>query len=772
MKTINFLILMAVFIFLSACSSTQKENEYNLIPYPQQITKLDGQFKLSPSVKVLYFGDENSRFVAQTFCELLVFSSEMSLKAEESTTKTAEKGAVKFVLSKDTDGKEGSYTVSVTKDAVVVTSSNPVGLFYGYQTIRQLLPVQVESATLVEGLEWSIPCAEIHDEPQLKYRGLMLDVGRHFFPMDFIKKYIDLLALHKMNIFHWHLTEDQGWRIEIKKYPKLAEVAAYRDETLIGHGGVKPFKYDGKKYGGFYTQDEAREIVAYAAKRFITVIPEIELPGHSQAVLTAYPELGCTGGPYEVAKRWGVFPEVYCAGEEKTFEFLENVLLEVMDIFPSEYIHIGGDECPKDRWKECAKCQKRMKQEHCHDEHELQSYFIQRAEKFLNSHGRRIIGWDEILEGGLAPNATVMSWRGEKGGIEAAKQGHDVIMTPTSHFYLDYYQNTAKEEPLAIGGFLTLSKVYSYNPYPAELNNEERKYIIGVQGNVWTEYMPNSMHVEYMVYPRACAISEVGWLLPEKKDFQHFSSRLSGHLQRLEILGVNYFNKVLTPSANISKLKILDKRQLKLYNNAPGSKLFYTVNGDEPTSSSIEYTQEIEVTEPGLIKAVAITPSGEKSNVFEVPVERLEFITSTQSKGSKSGVKTRLIKKAVSACTQIDKLKGEEMILSAIEIPEQAPAEHFALVMDGFVTVPDDAVYTFILGSDDGSQLFFNNEMLIDNDGFHAMEKVSETLALKAGSYPIGIKFFQGTGGAQLKLYVSKNGGDAKPLSNEWLSHN
>lgn len=771
MKRISYLMLMAALILINACTSSKKENEYNLVPYPQQIEKHEGQFKLSSSTKVLYCGDENSQFVAQTFCDLLATSAGYNLKAEAVKSEDAESGAIKFVLNTDKKGKEGSYAVSVNANEVLVSSSNPVGLYYGYQTIRQLLPAQVESQSIVKDIEWTIPCALINDEPQFQYRGLMLDVGRHFFPVDFIKKYIDLLALHKMNIFHWHLTEDQGWRIEIKKYPKLAEVAAFRDETLIGHGGVRPFKYDGKRYGGFYTQEEAREIVAYAAKRYITVIPEIELPGHSQAVLTAYPELGCTGGPYEVAKRWGVFPEVYCAGEEKTFEFLENVLLEVMDIFPSEYIHIGGDECPKDRWKKCDKCQKRMKQEGCHDEHELQSYFIQRTEKFLNKHGRRIIGWDEILEGGLAPNATVMSWRGEKGGIEAAKQGHDVVMTPNGYCYLDHYQNQKEEEPLAIGGFLPLSKVYSYNPYPSALTDEEKKHILGVQGNVWTEYMPNSNHVEYMVYPRACAISEVGWLSPEKKDFNSFSNRLNGHLQRLEWLDVNYFNKVLTPSANVTKLKIVDKGQVLLQNNALGCKLYYTINGDEPTIASTEYTKAIEVSEPVIIKAVAISSTGVKSNVLEVPVERLEFINSTANKGAKKGLQTKLVNKAVSTCNELDKLNGSSLVMTNIELPKQAPAENFGLVMDGIITVPAEAVYTFILGSDDGSQLFLNNALLIDNDGFHAMKNVSETMALKAGSYPVKIKFFQGTGGSQLKLKVSVDRADAQTIPADWLSH-
>ncbi len=328
---------------------------------------------------------------------------------------------------------------------------------------------EVENQKVIEGLSLSVPACIIEDEPRFVYRGMHLDVGRHMFPVATIKRYIDMLALHKMNTFHWHLTEDQGWRIEIKKYPKLTEIGAFRNETVVGHAGRPPLVFDGKRYGGFYTQDEVRDVVAYAKSKFITVIPEIEMPGHAMAALASYPELSCTGGPFEVNTKWGVMDDVFCAGKEETFTFLQDVLTEVIDLFPGTYIHVGGDECPKARWEKCPLCQKRIKDEGLKDEHELQSYFIQRIEKFLSSKGRKLIGWDEILEGGLAPEATVMSWRGTKGGIAAAKQKHDVIMTPSSHVYLDYYQCEPAGQPLAIGGYLPLEKVYSFNPMPEEL---------------------------------------------------------------------------------------------------------------------------------------------------------------------------------------------------------------------------------------------------------------------------------------------------------------
>jgi hexosaminidase len=439
-------------------------------------------------------------------------------------------------------GRAERYTMDISSRRILVSGDDHAGVFYGIQTLRQLLPPELENADKASELRRvRVPNHYIEDYPLFSYRGMHLDVARHFFDVEFIKKYLDLMALHKMNTFHWHLTEDQGWRLEIKKYPKLTEIGAWRKETLIGHGSKQPFEYDGIPHGGYYTQDQVREIVVYAAERHITVIPEIEMPGHATAALASYPELGCTGGPYEVVTRWGIFEDAFCAGNEYTFEFLENVLSEVVELFPSRYIHIGGDECLKNRWKECSKCQERIKAEGLADEDELQSYFIRRIEKFLLTKDRNIIGWDEILEGGLAPQATVMSWRGVRGGIEAARMGHDVIMSPVSHCYLDYYQADPETQPLAIGGYLPLSRVYEFNPIPSDLTGREAKHILGGQGNVWTEYMKTPEHVEYMAFPRAIALAEVLWTPQRKQDFENFSQRLEKHLNRLDILNVNYF---------------------------------------------------------------------------------------------------------------------------------------------------------------------------------------------------------------------------------------
>lgn len=433
------------------------------------------------------------------------------------------------LLAIDTVTPPEWYSLTVRRDGITVTAPTEEGLYRGSRTLVQLLEQGRDTGTL--------PCLSITDWPRFPWRGMHLDVSRHFFPIDFVKKYIDLLARYKMNSFHWHLTEDQGWRIEIMKYPKLTEVGAWRNGSQIGPYAAQTF--DTLRYGGFYTQEQIREVVAYAAERHITIVPEIEMPGHAMAALASYPHLGCTGGPYEVQRGWGVFDEVFCAGNDSVFTFLEDVLTEEMDLFPGEYIHIGGDECPKTRWKECAKCQGRMQTEGLKDEHELQSYFIQRIEKFVNAKGRKIIGWDEILEGGLAPNAAVMSWRGTEGGIAAAKARHHAVMSPGSHCYFDHYQGDPANEPVAIGGYTTVQKVYSYEPIPEALNEDEAKYILGAQGNVWTEYILTPEHVEYMAVPRMLALAEVLWTPKKRRDEADFMRRLEAEFPRLEEMGVN-----------------------------------------------------------------------------------------------------------------------------------------------------------------------------------------------------------------------------------------
>ena len=477
------------------------------------------------------------------------------------------------------------YSLQVASDRIVLTVTNEEGLYRGSRTLVQLLEQGKSSG--------SIPCLTITDQPRFAWRGMHLDVCRHFFPVSFVKKYIDLLARYKMNSFHWHLTDDQGWRIEIKKYPKLTEVGGWRKGSQVGPYARR--EYDSTRYGGFYTQDQIREVVAYAAARHINVVPDIEMPGHAMAALAAYPELGCTGGPYEVQRGWGVFDDVFCAGNDSTFQVLEDVLTEVMDLFPSPYLHVGGDECPKERWKTCPKCQARMKAEGLKDEHELQSYFIQRIEKFVNSKGRKIIGWDEILEGGLAPNAAVMSWRGTEGGVAAAKSGHYAVMTPGDYCYFDHYQGDPANEPLAIGGYTTLQKVYSYEPVPAELNAEQAKYILGAQGNLWTEYILTPEQVEYMAAPRMLALAEVLWTLKAKRDEAGFSKRLENEFPRLDAMKVNCAKSLYEVQFKLDQGSVPGTLKVDLHTAVAGT-IGYT---DTDTTGVFKYDGPFVITGPG-----------------------------------------------------------------------------------------------------------------------------------------------------------------------------
>lgn len=604
MKRFNLLFAILTLLIFSACKSGNNrsgnaENQYQIIPKPVKLLAKKGQFTISPSTQVsLENDDAELRKAAEYFVDFIKQGSGLQL---QTATAEAANDAIIFRLDDGISHPEG-YQLSVSANKITISAKSGAGAFYGVQTLLQMMsPAIFKTENKAKTI--AVSCAEITDEPRFSYRGMHLDVARHMFPVDFIKKYIDLLAMHKQNRFHWHLTEDQGWRIEIKAYPKLQEIAAFRDETVVGHASKKPVEFDGKRYGGFYTQEEVKEIVKYAQDRFITIIPEIEMPGHSSAVLAAYPELGCNEGPFKVQTTWGVFEEVYCPKEE-TFEFLENVLTEVIELFPGEYIHIGGDECPKAAWKASAFCQNLIKKEGLEDEHGLQSYFITRMEKFINTKGRKIIGWDEILEGGLAPNAAVMSWRGTEGGIEAARQKHPVVMTPTSHCYLDYYQSQSDEEPLAIGGFLPLEKVYSYDPLPEELSAEEAAFILGVQGNVWTEYISTPEQAEYMAFPRAIALAEVGWTPQQERSYKGFTTRLVNHFSRLDAMKVNYANHVLDVDGKVSGGE--NGLELALNAKAGDYEIRYMIIGGN--DEKMVYRKPISITESTTI--IAATHSG------------------------------------------------------------------------------------------------------------------------------------------------------------------
>ncbi|MBR3855388.1 MAG: family 20 glycosylhydrolase [Bacteroidaceae bacterium] len=603
MKKLVFGILFLCCGLLS-CSDSNNVADYRVVPLPQEITTTAGDaFVLSDQTYIVYpkenaAMERNAEFLAQYIKE----------KTNLTLTTTADErpNAITLATGNVSDNKEG-YKITVKNDGISIVGASEAGVFYGIQTLRKSLPV-------IKSGKVTLPAVEINDYPRFSYRGAHFDVSRHFFTMDSVKRFIDMLALHNINRFHWHLTDDQGWRIEIKKYPKLSTIAAERDETVIGRNSGE---YDGQHYGPFiYTQDDCREIVRYAAERHITVIPEIDLPGHMQAALAAYPEYGCTGGPYEVWKMWGVSDNVLCAGNDATLKFIEDVLSEVIEIFPSEYIHIGGDECPKTQWEKCPKCQARIKKlgikgdkKHSAEMY-LQSFVINHAEKFLNSKGRQIIGWDEILEGGLAPNATVHSWRGVSGGIEAAKQGHDCIMSPTDYMYFDYYQTKyTDDEPLAIGGYLPIEKVYSFEPYDKRLTPEQQKHIIGVQANLWTEYIPTYTHVEYMELPRMAALAEVQWCKPENKDYEEFKLRLMPLIAMYDLYKYNYAKHIF----DINPSFVTDTENgaiVATFTTIDNADVHYTLDGTEPTTASPKYTGPVQIKESCTIKVKGFSPRG------------------------------------------------------------------------------------------------------------------------------------------------------------------
>ncbi|MFH1159747.1 MAG: beta-N-acetylhexosaminidase, partial [bacterium] len=546
MKTNILISIFIISMYLPGIAEKKGTAVLSIVPQPISVKMKSGSFQINEQTLLLVAErDIDLKNVAILFAEQLRLAGGPFLRVQPLQEGGSKVNAILFTYARKKEKlpTEG-YRLRVKPDAILLEGNSGAGLFYGMQTLLQLLPPEVcKSSKPVVGKTWEVPCLEIKDQPRFPYRGMHLDVSRHFFPKEFIFRYIDLLAMYKRNIFHWHLTDDNGWRIEIKKYPKLTEVSAWRVDQENLPWRDRPAQLPGEKatYGGYYTQEEIREIVQYAAQRYITIIPEIEMPAHTVEVLAAYPQFSCTGGPFTVPPgSYWPNSDIFCAGNDSVFTFLEDVLTEVLDLFPSEYIHVGGDEATKTRWEQCPRCQERIRSEGLKDEGELQSYFIKRMEKFIISKGRKLIGWDEILEGGLAPEATVMSWRGVEGGISAARQGHDVIMTPTSYCYFDYYQAYPESEPEAIGGFTTLKKVYSFEPIPGELTPEEGKHILGVQGNVWTEFIPTIEHAEYMAVPRMIAIAEIGWSPAKLRNWEDFRQRMDTQYQRLANMGVNY----------------------------------------------------------------------------------------------------------------------------------------------------------------------------------------------------------------------------------------
>ncbi len=737
-------MLFSALCLLCACivnaqSGGQPYNRgLNITPLPLEIIQKEGTFK--PEGKVVFVTDnENAEKVAAYFAAKIGKSTGNSPDIRKTKPSSA---YISLSLVQDIPVNGEGYLLDVTDKAIELRAKTPRGLFYGMQTLMQLLPAEIESPVPVKGITWNIPAVSIKDEPRFKYRGMHLDVCRHFAGVDFIKKQLDLLAMFKINTFHWHLTEDQGWRIEIKKYPKLTEVGAKRIEG------------EGNEYGPyFYTQEQVREIVAYAKERFIEVIPEIELPGHAVAAIAAYPGLSCTGKPVEVRNIWGVANDVYCAGNDSVFQFLEDVIAEVIPLFESEYFHIGGDECPKGRWKACPKCQARIKEqgltaEKGHSaEERLQSYFVQRIEKFLLKHNKKMIGWDEILEGGLAPSATVMSWRGEEGGIAAANMGHDVIMTPGNWMYLDKYQGDPKLLPVTIGGYMTLEKTYGYEPVPEKIAADKRHHILGAQANVWTEYKYGGKDMEYDIYPRIIALAELSWTPKEKKDYKDFERRIENQRVRLDMHDVNYYiplpEQKGIPSCNF--IAFTQQAVLEFKTTEP-VKMVYTTDGSEPALTSDVYFRPLIFTKNTVLKIRSVLLSGKMSPVRTITLEKQSYAPAVKvAKDTAEGIKAEYYK----GCFRtVAELEGKTPVETGyVAAPQESKFrvngyrevfqdDFYSTVLTGYMDIPEDGVYYFSTDH----ELWIDGKLLISNekDNHGTARKFSrsdKSIALAKGSH-------------------------------------
>jgi len=611
-----FLLVLAV-----GCGEESKtiftENDINIVPKPLEMKLNQGAFRFTKDTKLVAANDQTQVF--EVLQNKFVSAAGWNLGVVNTVPSS------NFVqLSTDVSLPEEAYNLKVTENQVIIYASGHNGFLYGLETIRQLLPVAIESKSVVTNINWDIPNVEIKDSPRFKWRGFMLDVSRHFFDKDYVMETIDQLAFLKMNTLHLHLVDDQGWRIEIKKYPKLTEVGGFRVDQEDKPWNARPTPELGKEttYGGFYTQEDIKEIVAYAESRGITVVPEIEMPAHVMSAIAAYPELSCFQKPIMVPSG-GVWPitEIYCPGKETTFEFLENVLLEVMELFPSQYIHIGGDEATKTNWKICPDCKKRVANEGLDNVEELQSYFIQRMERFLSSKGRILLGWDEILEGGLAPGATVMSWRGVKGGLEASEAGHDVVMTPNSHCYFDYYQGDQDAEPLAWGGNLPLSKVYQFDPVVEGMSEEQAKHVLGGQANLWTEYVPTKAQAEYMTYPRLAALAETVWSSKDNRNWDDFSNRVSSLFQRYGIMGVNYAKSAYQVTTETSVNTENGVISIALKSEFSQADIRFSLDGSDITSASKKYSAPVDIDRTTNIKAQVFKDGEPVGAIFEKTIK-------------------------------------------------------------------------------------------------------------------------------------------------------
>jgi len=761
-----FLILIVLITSFSTITNAQDTGpNMGIIPAPVSIKKSTGTFTLSRQTSIVADSPNNK---AVLFLADYLHSKKMLNIQPKANGGNAIVNSI-VLTSSGTDGlpAEG-YRLTITPEQITIAGKG-AGLFYGIQTLIQLIPAEGMASL-------SLPCVQIEDYPRFGYRGMMLDVCRHFFSVEFVKKYIDLMAAYKFNTFHWHLTDDQGWRIEIKKYPRLTTIGSQRAQTVIGNYHDRtPQQYDNTPYGGYYTQDQIRDVVKYAADRYITIIPEIEMPGHSEAALAAYPELSCDPSrTYKVSETWGVFYDVYCPSE-KTFAFLQDVLTEVMDLFPSKYIHIGGDEVPKNVWKESPFCQKLIKKLKLKNEEGLQSYFIQRMEKFVNSKGRRIIGWDEILEGGLSPNATVMSWRGEAGGIAAAQQNHDVIMTPGSGgLYLDAAQGKLSDEPVGIGNYSPLQKTYSYNPTPSSLTPDQQKHILGAQANLWTEYIPTEAKADYMLLPRLLAVSELNWTPLANKNFNDFANvRLPYHLAWLDKNNFDY----RVPPAIGAKDTIVFGSQLnaQLKPSVVGATIFYTIDSYTPRETDLIYSTPLSYNVPQdqfrELETIVITPSGKRSVVTHTVMWNKSPLPPVNYNGTTSGLKYELYSGTFTSTADLDKSVAIDtgIVKSFNQAAIKKSSLAFGVIYNGFIRIDNNGVYGFTTQSDDGSVLLIDDVPVVNNDGKHGSLEQGGSVPLQKGFHRFTLKYYNVGTTASLHVYLTIPGKPKGELSPDEL---
>lgn len=752
MKFKFFCFFFVFFFAVSLCFSQNNDPNFGIIPAPSSIKQTLGKFNLHKR-SIVKTELKDDRSVAFLSSYLQQFNSPNNSFNADTATSIIELTAVGSENLPDE-----AYRLTITPAKITVIGKD-AGLFYGVQTLIQLL---ADTKTTDKN---SINCLEIEDHPRFKYRGMHLDVSRHFFPASFIKQYLDLLAMYKINTFHWHLTDDQGWRIEIKRYPKLTEVGSQRAQTLIGNYRYRgQQEFDNTPHGGFYTQEEIKEIVKYASDRFITIIPEIEMPGHSMAAIAAYPELGCNPTKtYKVAETWHVSQGVYCP-TDSTFNFLQNVLTEVMQLFPGKYIHVGGDEVPKSVWHNSVFCQRLIKRLKLKNEHGLQSYFISRIEKFLNENGRSIIGWDEILQGGLAPNATVMSWRGEAGGIAAARQNHDVIMASRkAGLYFDKSQSKSAQEPLSNNGYALLSQTYSYNPVPSSLTAEQQQFIIGVQANLWTEYIATTSQIEYMLLPRLLALSEISWTPLANKNYVDFANvRLPRHLSRLDADSINF--RVPNPIGIRDTFMIGQTLDYQLKPSVTNAKIYYSVDGNLPDKRSMLYKTPISLAvENGqtlTLQTIEITPSGKKSAINKVSMYNRQPFLAQNFQPVSEGLKYKVVSGSFNTSAQLDSAMvvdtGTTKTINVASLKKNN--RFFGAIYQGNIRIDQDGNYNLGLKSDDGSQLFLDDELVVDNDGKHALFEKSSQVPIQKGFHRIKIKYFDSGEATTLRVYLNLAG--------------